>query len=322
MNEFALIDRYFRRATRDPAVRLSVGDDAAIVAPRPGCELALSVDMLVEGRHFLPDVDPATLGHKTLAVNLSDMAAMGATPRWALLAGALPDDDEAWLAAFSGGLFALAARYAVTLVGGDTTRGPRNLCLTIVGELPAGTALTRAGAHVGDDIHVSGRLGDAALALAALQRRTELDADTLAALRRRLDTPEPRVGLGEKLRGLASSAIDVSDGLTGDLSHILDASGVGADVELARIPRAPALALRLAGGERDLALACILAGGDDYELCFTAPPSVRARLAAVAVELSLPVTRIGTITAESGLRVLEEAGRALATLPQAFDHFR
>ena len=250
------------------------------------------------------------------------MAAMGATPRWALLAGALPDDDEAWLAAFAGGLFALAARYAVTLVGGDTTRGPRNLCLTIVGELPAGTAITRAGAHAGDDVHVSGRLGDAALALAALQRRTELDADTLAALQRRLDTPEPRVALGEKLRGVASSAIDVSDGLTGDLAHILDASGVGADVELARIPHAPALAQRLAGDERDLALACLLAGGDDYELCFTAPPSARARLAAIAVELALPVTRIGTITAEPGLRVRDGSRPRMATLPRAFDHFR
>jgi len=322
MNEFALIDRHFRRPSRDPAVRLSVGDDAAIVAPRPGCELALSVDMLVEGRHFLPDADPAALGHKTLAVNLSDMAAMGATPRWALLAGALPDDDDAWLAAFAGGLFALAARYSVTLVGGDTTRGPRNLCLTIAGELPAGTAITRAGARVGDDIHVSGRLGDAALALAALQRRTGLDAEALAALQRRLDTPEPRVALGERLRGVASAAIDVSDGLTGDLAHVLAASGVGADVELERIPRAPALAQKLAGGERDLALACLLAGGDDYELCFTAPPSARARLAAIAVELSLPVTRIGAITAEPGLRIRDEAGRALAALPQAFDHFR
>ena len=212
MNEFELIDRFFRRPVRDPAVRLGVGDDAAIVAPAPGCELALAVDMLVEGRHFLPDVDPAALGHKTLAVNLSDMAAMGATPRWALLGGALPADDADWLAAFCGGLFALAARYAVTLVGGDTTRGPRNLCLTIVGEVPAGTALTRAGARPGDDLHVSGRLGDAALALAALQGRASLPAATLAALRRRLDEPEPRVALGERLRGVATAAIDVSTG--------------------------------------------------------------------------------------------------------------
>ncbi|MCC7218807.1 MAG: thiamine-phosphate kinase [Burkholderiales bacterium] len=322
MNEFELIDRYFRRAVRDPAVRIGVGDDAAIVVPAPGCELALAVDMLVEGRHFLPGVDPATLGHKTLAVNLSDMAAMGATPRWALLGGALPDDDAEWLAAFAGGLFALAARFSVALVGGDTTRGPRNLCLTIVGELPAGTALTRSGARAGDDVHVSGRLGDAALALAALQGRTRLDAAALAALQRRLDAPEPRVALGQRLRGVAAAAIDVSDGLVGDLGHILAMSQVGAEVDLPLVPRAPALDARLRDDERDLALACLLAGGDDYELLFTAPPSARARLAAIAVELSLPITRIGRIVAGTGLVVRGEDGTPLAELPQAFDHFR
>jgi len=320
--EFALIERFFHRAARDPAVRIGSGDDAAVVAPTPGMELALSVDMLVEGRHFLPDVDPASLGHKTLAVNLSDMAAIGATPRWALLAGALPDDDERWLGAFAGGLFALAARHRVALIGGDTTRGPRNLCVTIVGELPPGAAITRAGAQAGDDVLVSGRLGDAALALAALTRRTTLDAEALAALRARLEWPEPRVALGCALRGLAHSALDVSDGLTGDLAHILDASRVGATIELARIPVAPALAARLRSAERPLALECVLAGGDDYELCFTAPPSARARLASLATELSLPLTRIGAITAEPGLRILDESGRALAMLPRAYDHFQ
>ncbi|MFO1412511.1 MAG: thiamine-phosphate kinase [Burkholderiales bacterium] len=322
MNEFALIERYFHRPVRDPAVRLSVGDDAAIVAPAPGMELAFSVDMLVEGRHFLPDVDPAALGHKTLAVNLSDMAAMGATPRWALLAGALPDNDEAWLGAFAGGLFALAQRYGVSLIGGDTTRGPRNLCVTIVGELPAGSAITRGGARPGDDVLVSGRLGDAALALAGLQGRATLAVPTLAALRQRLEWPEPRVALGERLRGVASAALDVSDGLTGDLGHILDASHVGAVVDLARVPCAPALAGLLRGPERTLALDCLLAGGDDYELCFTAPPSARPRLAALAVDLGLALTRIGTITAEPGLRVRDESGAVLSALPAAFDHFR
>src|SRR5690349_11072295 len=230
MSEFGLIDRFFTRPARDPAVRLGVGDDAAIVAPAPGCELAISVDMLVEGRHFLADVDPEALGHKTLAVNLSDLAAMGATPRWALLAGALPDANEAWLAAFSRGLFALAERFDVALIGGDTTRGPRNLCVTIIGELPAGTAITRAGARAGDDIWVSGTLGDAMLALAALHGRTPLAPAELGALRVRLERPEPRVALGEKLRGVASAALDVSDGLTGDLAHILDASHVGARI--------------------------------------------------------------------------------------------
>jgi thiamine-monophosphate kinase len=321
LNEFGLIERYFRSELRDPAVRLGIGDDAAIVAPAAGCELAISVDMLVEGRHFLPDVDPAALGHKTLAVNLSDMAAMGATPRWALLAGALPDDDETWLAAFVGGLFALAARFRVALIGGDTTRGPRNLCVTILGELPAGSAITRSGARPGDDIMVSGRLGDAALALAALLGRTHLDDATLSALRARLEWPEPRVALGEKLRGLASAAIDISDGLTGDLGHILEASGAGADVDLALIPCAPSLRERLASAERVLAVECLLAGGDDYELCFTAPPSARPRLAALATQMSLPLTRIGTISANPGLRVRDERGQPISPLPQAFDHF-
>jgi thiamine-monophosphate kinase len=188
-SEFELIDRHFARPERDPAVRLGIGDDAAIVAPTPGHELVLAVDMMVEGRHFLPGTDPASLGHKILAVNLSDLAAMGATPRFALLAGALPDNDDRWLTAFSQGLFALAERHRVSLIGGDTTRGPRNLCLTIVGEVPAGCALTRHGASAGEDIWVSGTLGDAMLALAALQRRTDLDASALAGARARLERP-------------------------------------------------------------------------------------------------------------------------------------
>lgn len=322
MNEFELIERYFRRASRDAAVRIGIGDDAAVVAPAPGRELAFSVDMLVEGRHFLPGVDPAALGHKTLAVNLSDMAAMGATPRWALLAGALPDNDERWLAAFAGGLLALAERFGVTLIGGDTTRGPRNLCVTIVGELPAGAAITRSGAAAGDEVYVSGTLGDAALALAALTGNTTIAPDLLSALRQRLERPEPRVALGERLRGVATAALDVSDGLTGDLAHILAASGVGADVELAQIPGSPAIAQRLVTHERDLALACLLAGGDDYELCFTAPGSARERVAAIAREVSLPLTRIGVIASSRGLRVRDEHGAELVPLPAAFDHFR
>jgi len=321
MNEFALIDRYFARPVRDPAVRLGVGDDAAIVAPTPGCELAISVDMLVEGRHFLPGVDPEALGHKTLAVNLSDLAAMGATPRFALLAGALPDADEAWLDAFSRGLFALAERFDVTLIGGDTTRGPRNLCVTIIGELPAGTAITRSGARAGDDIWVSGMLGDAMLALAAMQARTVIDATTLASLRERLERPEPRIALGERLRGIATAALDVSDGLVGDLAHILDASHVGADVDLAAVPRSATLEAKLAA-ERPLALACLLAGGDDYELCFTAPAAARARIGAIALELCMPVTRIGAIRDGVGLVVRDEDGVASTDVPRGFDHFR
>ncbi|MEO8754516.1 MAG: thiamine-phosphate kinase [Casimicrobiaceae bacterium] len=322
MNEFELIERHFRREVRDPAVRIGIGDDAAVVMPAPGMELAFSVDMLVEGRHFLAGVDPTALGHKTLAVNLSDMAAMGATPRWALLAGALPDNDERWLAEFANGLFALAQRFGVTLIGGDTTRGPRNLCVTIVGELPPGAAITRSGARAGDDVYVSGTLGDAALALAALSGKTRIAAAALAPLRQRLERPEPRVALGERLRGIATAALDLSDGLTGDFAHILDASGLGADLELARIPCSPVLAQRLATEERELALACVLAGGDDYELCFTASSSAREQLAAVADALALPLTRIGSVNAARGLRVRDERGAPVSPLPAAYDHFR
>jgi thiamine-monophosphate kinase len=321
MNEFALIARHFKRAPRDHRVRIGVGDDAAIIAPSSGCELAIAVDMLVEGRHFLPDVDPETLGHKTLAVNLSDMAAMGATPRWALLAGALPDDDDTWLAAFSRGLFALAARYDVELIGGDTTRGPRNLCLTIIGELPADSAITRAGARAGDDVYVSGTLGDAALALAAIMGRADVAPDVLTELRRKLETPEPRVRLGEGLRGVASAALDVSDGLVGDLAHILEASQAGAQIELAAVPCSPMLRQRMRTAQRADALVCVLAGGDDYELCFTAPAAMRDRVAALVITCALPLTRIGQVTAEPGLRVLDENGALLYPLPRAFDHF-
>ncbi len=321
MNEFGLIDRFFRRPARDAAVTLGVGDDAAIVAPSPGCEVAMAVDMMVEGRHFLPDADPASLGHKILAVNLSDMAAMGARPRWALLAGALPDADERWLEAFSQGLFALADRFGVALVGGDTTRGPRTLCLTIAGDLPTGSAITRSGARAGDDVWVSGELGGAMLALAALQSRTRLSAEELEASRRRLEWPEPRVALGERLRGLATAALDVSDGLTGDLAHVLRASRVGARLELDRIPCPPALAAKLAGDERALALSCLLAGGDDYELCFTAPAAMRDRVESAGIDAAVRVSRIGAVVEGSALEIVDEAGAALAELPRAFDHF-
>lgn len=320
--EFALIRRYFSRPARDPDVILGVGDDAALVRVAPDHELVLAVDMMVESRHFLPDADAAALGHKILAVNLSDLAAMGARPRWALLAGALPNDDPDWLAAFARGLFDLADAYGVSLIGGDTTRGPRNLCLTIAGEVPAGQAIRRSGASVGDDVWVSGALGDAMLALAVLEHRTTLDADALAAARKRLERPVPRIALGQALRGIATAMLDVSDGLTGDLSHLLDASGVGARIELARVPRSAALTAKLAGPERELALACLLAGGDDYELLFTAPVAMRGAIAALGQKVSVALTRIGTIVeGREGLRVLDEHGAAMASLPRAFDHF-
>jgi thiamine-monophosphate kinase len=319
-SEFELIDRFFRRPARHAV--LGVGDDAALVAPTPGCELVVSVDMLVAGTHFFADVDPEALGHKVLAVNLSDMAAMGARPRWALLAGALPDADPVWLEAFARGFFALADRFEVDLIGGDTTKGPLNLCVTILGEAPAGQALRRSGARAGDAVYVSGRLGDAALALAHHRSRTVLGDDELHHCDHALLRPTPRVALGERLRGLATAAIDVSDGLVGDLGHILEASGVGASVELARLPRSSALDRRLGGVERALALECLLAGGDDYELCFTAPVIAAPKLSALAAELGLALTPIGNIEQRSGLVVMDEHGRALDTLPAAFDHFR
>ena len=320
LSEFELIDRFFRRPA--PHAVLGIGDDAAIVAPTPGCELAVSVDMLIEGTHFFPDVDPEALGHKTLAVNLSDLAAMGARPRWALLACALLEVDPSWLEAFARGFFALADAYGVELIGGDTTRGPLSLCVTILGEAPAGKALKRSGARPGDSIFVSGRLGDAALALAHHRGLVALAADEFAHCEHALLRPTPRVALGERLRGLASSAIDISDGLTGDLGHILEASSVGATVELASLPRSPALDGRLSGTERSLALECLLAGGDDYELCFTAPASAETALQELSRELALPLTRIGRIDPSRELVVRDERGQSLATPPRAFDHFR
>jgi thiamine-monophosphate kinase len=321
LGEFDLIARYFTRAPRAADVVLGIGDDAALIAPGPGQQLVLTTDMLVAGRHFHADVDPARLGHKTLAVNLSDLAAMGARPRFALLACAFPENDPDWLAAFADGFFALADRHGVDLIGGDTTRGPLNLCVTAIGEVPAGAALTRSGARPGDDVYVSGTLGDAALALAAMGGHVSLPEDAFAACRQRLELPEPRVALGLALRGVASSAIDVSDGLVGDLGHIVERSGVGARVDVARLPASPWLAAMLKDGRRSPALSCLLAGGDDYELCFTAANPQRERIAALAGSLGLALTRIGKITATGGFTVRDETGAAMKALPRAYDHF-
>ena len=324
LGEFTLIDRFFRRAASNAV--LGVGDDAALVAPGAGMELALSVDMLVEGTHFFASVAPDALGHKTLAVNLSDMAAMGATPRWALLAGALPHADEVWLEAFARGFFALADRHGVSLVGGDTTRGPLNLCVTIVGEVPAGAALRRAGARAGDDVWVSGELGSAALALAHALGHLRLTSPELAACERALLTPTPRVELGIALRGLATSAIDISDGLLGDLAHIADASSLAATIELDAIPRAALLDARLATPERELALRALLAGGDDYELCFTAPAARASEVLARGASAGVRVARIGSMAERAAnehapVVVRDARGVRLERLPRAFDHF-
>jgi thiamine-monophosphate kinase len=302
-SEFEIIRRYFSRPA--PGALLGGGDDAALLAPAAGRELAVSTDLLLEGRHFTAGAAPRALGHKALAVNLSDMAAMGAAPRWATLALALPRADEAWLAAFAEGFYALAARFGVDLVGGDTTRGPLTLCVTILGELPPGTALRRDGARPGDDVWVSGALGGAAYAL-------QHPEDAAAA--KRLHEPEPRVALGERLRGLASAAIDVSDGFAQDLGHVLERSAAGAVVRYADLPKFPI-------ADPVLERRCVLAGGDDYELLFTAPPAARAALAALAAPLRLALSRVGSIEAGAPrLRLLDAQGREMQVAP-GFDHF-
>jgi len=316
MGEFDLIARFFKRpAQRQP---LGVGDDCALLAPAPGTHLAVSSDMLVEGRHFLPGADPLQLGHKSLAVNLSDLAACGARPLAFTLALALPAADVAWLTPYSEGLLALADAHGCELVGGDTTRGPLTLCITVFGEVPAGQALLRSGARAGDDLYVSGTLGDARLALEALRGEVTVPALVLAAARERLDRPTPRVTLGLALRSLATSAIDISDGLLGDLGHVLHASGVGATVD------ADAVANLLAAGTAvgsDLRRAYTLAGGDDYELAFTAPPAAREAVRVAAAHADTRVTRIGQIEVTRGLRLVDAHGQPVSGRFASFDHF-
>ncbi len=313
MSEFDLIRRYFTRPAS--GALLGVGDDAALLQLSEGKVLAVSTDMLVCGTHFFADADPFYLGHKTLAVNLSDLAAMGAAPRWATLALSLPYADERWLEKFSAGFFALADRHGVELVGGDTTRGPLNLCVTIMGEAEASLALRRSGAKVGDEVWVSGKLGDAALALAHMQGRIALEQEDFSACARALHQPVPRVALGQTLIGIASSAIDISDGLLADLGHILAASNVGAELDLKSIPASETL-LKYIGGE--IARQCMLAGGDDYELCFTAPVSRHADV--LAIGNALPLTCIGRIVAGPGCTVRDESGN-LVLEGGGYDHF-
>ncbi len=317
-SEFALIDRHIARAT--PQAVLGPRDDCALLAPSPGMELAITTDMLVSGTHFFAETDPRQLGWKTLAVNVSDLAAMGALPRWALLAGSLPAADETWIAAFAEGFFDCARRYGVDLVGGDTTRGPLCLCVTAIGEVPSGAALRRDRARPGDDIWVSGRPGMAALGLAHLQQRTTLSGELAETCINFLQQPLPRVELGLALRqrGLAQAAIDVSDGLLADLGHIVERSAVDANVYVAQLPGLPE------GADALMARQCQLAGGDDYELVFTADADKREALHGLAEEIGLPLWRIGTIGAASGkgeVRLLDEAGRTVRVGKMGFDHF-
>lgn len=327
LGEFDLIARYFQRPQRPAsgAVALGVGDDCALLQPAPGTQLAISCDMLVEDRHFFADVDPATLGHKALAVNLSDLAACGARPLACTLALALPRVDEAWLAAFSRGLFALADTHDCQLIGGDTTRGPLNICITVFGEVPLvggkSRALLRSGARAGDDIWVSGSLGEARLALQALQGKITLPANVLQVTRVRLECPTPRVALGLALRGVASAAIDLSDGLMGDLGHILELSRCGATLDTPAAAGLLGATASRAGLSHEQRLALVLGGGDDYELLFTAPGSARAAVQAAAQQAATPVTRIGRIEAEPGLRLVDAQGQPVHGRFASFDHF-
>lgn len=321
LSEFELIRRYFTQPA--PHTRLGVGDDAAVVRVRRGMELVVSADMLISGRHFLPGDDPRQLGHKALAVNLSDMAAMGATARWAMLSLALPRVEPSWLRAFSAGFMHLARRHGVDLIGGDTTRGPLAISVQILGEVPAGQALTRSGARPGDEIWVSGCLGDAALALAVIRRRLTLEGRELAKVQRRLHLPTPRLALGAALRKIAHSAIDVSDGLCADLGHICERSRVAAVIELQRLPVSPMMRRQL---DRPAARAALLAGGDDYELCFTARPTRRQAVLDAARRAGVKVTLIGNVQAAARRRapvtVLGRDGRALKLAYGGYDHFR
>ncbi|MGJ7543208.1 thiamine-phosphate kinase [Variovorax sp. LT1R16] len=332
MGEFDLIARYFTRPAQGRAatgaagaVVLGVGDDCALLQPAPGMQLAVSTDMLVEGRHFLSTVDPVRLGHKSLAVNLSDLAACGARPLAFTLALSLPSVDEGWLDGFSRGLFALADAHGCALVGGDTTRGPLNICITVFGEVPQGGALLRSGAKAGDDLWVSGTLGDARLALEVFRGTLELPAELFALARARMETPAPRVALGQALRGIASAAADVSDGLLGDLSHILRASGVGAVVDADAAAGCIAARAHPAFDPEVLGVGmqrlCALSGGDDYELVFTAPAAAREAVAQAGRVSATAVTRIGRIEAAPGVRIVDAARAPVEQRFTSFDHF-
>lgn len=320
MGEFELIQRFFQSRSQAPAaaVPVGIGDDCAVLSATPGAQWLVSSDMLVEGRHFLSTVAPERLGHKALAVNLSDLAACGATPRAFTLALALPRADAAWLEGFANGLLALAQTHGIALVGGDTTAGPLNICITVMGEAPAGQALLRSGARAGDDLYVSGSLGDARLALEAFRGSVSLSGEDFETARRAMECPQPRVALGQALRGLAHSAIDVSDGFVGDLGHVLARSGLGATVQADALPRGPALARQAP----ELQRLCTLSGGDDYELIFSAPPAARAAVQAASVASATPVTCVGRLEAEPGLRLLDAQGRSIDWRVASFDHFK
>ncbi len=319
MGEFDLIARYFTRPGRTAV--LGVGDDCALLQPQHGMQLAVSSDMLVQGRHFLSTTPAADVGHKALAVNLSDLAACGAKPLAFTLALALPSIDEAWLAGFAKGLWALADAHGCELIGGDTTQGPLNICITVLGEVPPGDALLRQHAQLGDDIYVSGTVGDARLALEVFRGNLSLQTADFEAARARMDRPTPRVSLGLALRGVANAAIDISDGLLGDLGHILQRSHVGAVIETAWVQDSAAISDAMQTISLNKRLDFALAGGDDYELLFTAAPDQADEVLAAAEQCGVSVTCIGRITPVAGLQVLDLQGLPLSRRFAGFDHF-
>jgi len=316
MSEFELIDRFFSRPVR--SAKLGAGDDAAIIAPTTGHDLVITTDTLVSGVHFVPDHEAGALGHKALAVNLSDLAAMGALPRWALLALTLPEVDERWLADFSDGFHDLARRHQLELIGGDTTRGPLAITVTALGEVAEGKGLRRDQARAGDELWVSGQIGSAALALQHLRGDLRLKGRGLDACMARLVKPDARVELGRQLIDVASSAIDVSDGLVADAGHICKRSGVGMEISYAQIPTiADIMHLK---ADR-LVRQALLTGGDDYELLFTVPAGAASRMDAISGRVGLALTRIGRVVADAGVRVLDETGSAIEIGAGGYEHF-
>jgi len=313
MTEFELIQKYFTDRQPRSDITLGIGDDCALLSPRSGMQLAISTDMLVEGRHFFKNADPRMLGHKSLAVNFSDLAAMGAEPRAFTLALALPEVRPDWLRDFSQGMFDLADQHHCQLIGGDTTKGPLNICITVFGEVPIGQALRRDAAKEGDDIWISGTLGDARLALVRYQALAEEDHE--AALR--LHMPTPRISLGLALRGIAHAAIDVSDGIIGDLRHVLERSNAGATLYCDALPTSTLLAQQNVTLQREY----VLAGGDDYELCFTAPVHQRSAVLAGAKQAGIAVTRCGCIEKRPGLRLVDANNQPINLSIHSFDHF-
>jgi len=332
LGEFDLIQRFFKagadamHSNNGKGIALGIGDDCALLWPVAGEEIAITSDMLVEGRHFLPNANPELLGRKALAVNLSDLAAMGARPIGFTLAIALPKIDTVWLDAFARGLFAVANQYSCPLIGGDTTAGPLTISITALGNIPSGKAIRRSGAQVGDDIWVSGCVGDARLTLAALRYEIKLPEEDFKQIESRMHTPTPRIELGIKLRGVANAALDISDGLLGDLQHILKQSQVSAEVFLEQLPKSATLQKQSESIQNQFAAT----GGDDYEICFTAPLDKRSVIDQISKELNLPLTRIGSITEKvdeaKRLRLLNKNGDLLdnaktVELLKSFDHF-